>query len=295
MDSFQSCGMGQDGRGSGSNFRPGYADNSGTNPGTYPQYWGGGAGPSETHQWGGEAGPSETMPFEQDASAVQRSCPCRFCGHNPDLDENIRKVIMVTCAVCVASRRRRRRNQRLPMFPVGLPGADYVEGVLNHPSTTNFQNNYRMVPRVFRLLADILVAEGGYKPTERVGVQEALCMFMKIVGHGETHRQVMDRFQHSGETVNSCFHGILDALCRLAPRIICPRHIEGIHPHIEGNPKYDPWFKVRVLLAPINHISLFWAKYIIQCMNICFGPLFVGIGLYRCDGRDTHRYCWGLS
>ena len=204
MDPFQSCGMGQDGRGSGSNFRPGYADNSGTNPGTYPQYWGGGAGPSETHQWGGEAGPSETyqwggeagpsetMPFEQDASAVQRSCPCRFCGHNPDLDENIRKVIMVTCAVCVASRRRRRRNQRLPMFPVGLPGADYVEGVLNHPSTTNFQNNYRMVPRVFRLLADILVAEGGYKPTERVGVQEALCMFMKIVGHGETHRQVMD-------------------------------------------------------------------------------------------------------
>ncbi|KAB1200685.1 hypothetical protein CJ030_MR0G006614 [Morella rubra] len=47
----------------------------------------------------------------------------------------------------------RRRRQKLPMWPVGLPGADYIKQVINMDSETNCEWQFRMGQEAFELLA----------------------------------------------------------------------------------------------------------------------------------------------
>jgi hypothetical protein len=43
------------------------------------------------------------------------------------------------------------------------------------------------------------------------------------------------------------------ALCNLGKILIRPREVVGVHPYIQDNPKYFPWFAVR---NPLHIISV---------------------------------------
>ncbi|KAB1213187.1 hypothetical protein CJ030_MR5G024773 [Morella rubra] len=160
-----------------------------------------------------------------------------------DSDDDLRERLMIANFFILDGRRRRHRR-RLRMWPVGLSGADYIQQVLNNPNPTNCRWQFRVGPSVFQLLADTLLEEGRYQPTSGVTVEEALGMFMKVIGFGTTQRDLADRFCRSLQTVWSCVHKILDAVLNVGHIIIRPRHTIGVvHPHISGNPKYDPWFR----------------------------------------------------
>ncbi|XP_060667620.1 protein ALP1-like [Ziziphus jujuba] len=92
------------------------------------------------------------------------------------------------------------------------------------------------------------------KDTKEVRVEEALAMFLIIIGHNVGIRLIADRFQHSLETVDRHFTLTLRAICRLGKELIC--HTNSPLPsHIVNNPKYFPWFEKCIGTIDGTHIS----------------------------------------
>ena len=62
-------------------------------------------------------------------------------------------------------------------------------------------------------------------------VEEAIAMFLLIVGHNVRMRVVVNRFQHSTETIAQHFKEVRRALCRLYKILICSTNManECIH------------------------------------------------------------------
>ena len=54
-------------------------------------------------------------------------------------------------------------------------------------------------------------------------------------------------FRSSTETIARHFKEIRRALCRLGKILICPNNMTNeVSSYVASNPKYFPWFKVRV-------------------------------------------------
>jgi hypothetical protein len=66
-------------------------------------------------------------------------------------------------------------------------------------------------------------------------------------------RVAADRFQHSTESISRHVKCVMRALCNLGKILIRPREVVGVHPYIQDNPKYFPWFAVR---NPLHIISV---------------------------------------
>jgi hypothetical protein len=71
-----------------------------------------------------------------------------------------------------------------------------------------------------------------------------VAIFLVVIGHSQGQRVASDRFQHSTETINRHIKTVLGAVGHLARIYIRVRHRTGVHPHVSGDPKYYPWFKV---------------------------------------------------
>ncbi|KAL6318090.1 hypothetical protein AAG906_035235 [Vitis piasezkii] len=92
--------------------------------------------------------------------------------------------------------------------------------------------------------------------TRFVTVEEAVAMFLLIVGHNVRMRVVADRFQHSTETVARHFKEVRRALCRLGKILICPNNMTNeVSSYVASNPKYFPWFKDCIGAIDGTHIS----------------------------------------
>jgi len=80
-----------------------------------------------------------------------------------------------------------------------LTGRMYMQELLNgHPR--RFKEITRMeLPTFLAICQDLQEVE--LKETLNVSVEEQLTMFLSVVGHGWSNRDVQERFQHSGETV----------------------------------------------------------------------------------------------
>jgi len=81
-----------------------------------------------------------------------------------------------------------------------LSGREYVAELL----TSNERRIYevfRMPKGTFLDLCDWMVMHAGLHETKKISIEEQLAMFLAIVGHHSTNREVQERFQVSGYTV----------------------------------------------------------------------------------------------
>ncbi|XP_059436125.1 protein ALP1-like [Corylus avellana] len=142
---------------------------------------------------------------------------------------------------------------RIPQRTSALTGAAFVHEVLHgHPGTC--YELFRMKRDTFISLADVLRANY-IQDTRTVSVEESLAIFCLIVGHRQGMRVAADRFQHSTETISRNFMCVMRALCNLGKSIIRPRNVDGVHPYIQENPKYYPWFQNCVGAIDGTHIK----------------------------------------
>ena len=82
--------------------------------------------------------------------------------------------------------------------------------------------------------------------TQLVIVEEAVAMFLLIVGHNVRMRVVADCFQHSIETIARHFKEVRCVLCQLGKILIHHSNmVNEVSSYVVSNPKYIPWFKVR--------------------------------------------------
>ena len=94
----------------------------------------------------------------------------------------------------------------------------------------------------------------------RVDVQEAVAIFLYIVGHNTRMRLAADRFQHSTETVDRKFRRVLRAVHTWGQHLIKPNpNVVDLPEHLRGNNKYDPWFEVNDFIISskmVVHITI---------------------------------------
>ena len=68
-------------------------------------------------------------------------------------------------------------------------------------------------------------------------------MFLQIVGEGASNRMVQERFQHSGKTVSSVFHEVLEILLILHKETVHqPTKYEPLTDRIAEDTKYNAYF-----------------------------------------------------
>ena len=93
-----------------------------------------------------------------------------------------------------------------------LSGAQFVRDMIKgHPQTC--YELFRMDKETFMNLCDHLKRHENLHDTRFVTVEEAMVMFLLIVGHNVRMRVVADCFQHSTETVARHFKEVRRALC----------------------------------------------------------------------------------
>ena len=81
-----------------------------------------------------------------------------------------------------------------------LSGDVYIRELL----TSNEQRIlevFRMPKNTFLELCDWMRGYRGLKAAQKVTVEEQVAIFLAVVGHGSTNREVQERFQVSGSTV----------------------------------------------------------------------------------------------
>ena len=84
-------------------------------------------------------------------------------------------------------------------------------------------------------------------------MEEAFAIFYLIAGHSQGMRVAANWFQHTTETISRHVKCVIMALCNLGKILIRLRQVVGVHPYIQDNPKYFPWFAV---LNPLHIISI---------------------------------------
>ncbi|XP_030930823.1 putative nuclease HARBI1 [Quercus lobata] len=89
-------------------------------------------------------------------------------------------------------------------------------------------------------------------------MEEAIGMFLLMVGHNVRIRVIVDRFQHLTETVDRQFKEIVRAICPMGKFIIHGSQSNEVHPRIANNTKFFPYFMKCIGAIDGTYISA-WA------------------------------------
>ncbi|CAN1237177.1 L10-interacting MYB domain-containing protein [Linum grandiflorum] len=135
------------------------------------------------------------------------------------------------------------KKKKIPCRTSKLQGHDWVRELLEG-NPTRIYESLRMDKRTFRIFCEDLKQHGGLKATKNIGVEEQVAIFLKIVGTVYTTREGAERFQHSTATISKYFGIVLKAVNRFASTIISHPNLNEVPPHILGNSKFYPYFKV---------------------------------------------------
>ena len=150
-----------------------------------------------------------------------------------------------------------RHYDKRPQHTSILSGSDYMAEVRDG-NPINCHEMFRMTLDLFYHLVDELKHYGYLKEGKgRVDVQEAVAIFLYIVGHNTRMRPAADRFQHSTETVDRKFRRVLRAVHTWGQHLIKPDpNAVGLPEHLRGNNKYDPWFEVNDFIISSKMVVL---------------------------------------
>ncbi|KAH9151365.1 hypothetical protein LEN26_003875 [Aphanomyces euteiches] len=136
-----------------------------------------------------------------------------------------------------------------------LTGSQWVQEKLrgNHDV---FVEMFRMPRYVFRSLAKELMEIGALSDSPHVSAEEQLCMFLYFAGHDVSSTNLQERFQHSGETITYYLHHVVFGIKQLVSTYIRLPDPSRVHPHIESNPKYFPFFSNCRMAIDGTHIPV---------------------------------------
>jgi hypothetical protein len=84
----------------------------------------------------------------------------------------------------------------------GLPGRVYVHELFQNGTPRRIYDVLRMQKETFFKLCDWLESNTDIESSRHISVQEQVAMFLWTINFSASNRQVMERFQHSGETVS---------------------------------------------------------------------------------------------
>ena len=102
------------------------------------------------------------------------------------------------------------------------------------------------------------------KDSIHTSIEEQVAMFLLVVGHNTRFRALQPTFRRSIEVISRYFKAVLYAVGELRAEMIRPPSTH-IHPKIQDNSRFDPYFKVNyfktldivILIRPMNNPYLY--------------------------------------
>ena len=157
-----------------------------------------------------------------------------------------------------------RHYDKCPMRTSILSGKDHMAEERDG-NPTNCHDMFCMTLDLFYHLVDELKQHGYLKDGKgRVDMQEAVAIFLYIVGHNTWMRPVGDRFQHSTETVSRKFRRVLRAVHSYDQHLIKPDlNAVSLPEHMRSNKKYYLWFEVNHFIIQVLSMKMFAHKSIL--------------------------------
>ncbi|KAL0434974.1 UNVERIFIED_CONTAM: hypothetical protein Sradi_0205300 [Sesamum radiatum] len=136
-------------------------------------------------------------------------------------------------------------RENVPRNKSVLQREGWIAEIMSTPHAGRFYDNIRMTKPCFNALVDALSLRRLLPQGQSAWVSniEEVAIFMQTVGMHKRHRDSMERFQHSLETIHRRFHRVLSALCALALEMITRPNWTYTHPKIASNPEFYPYFK----------------------------------------------------
>ena len=145
----------------------------------------------------------------------------------------------------------------------GLSGDEWVKR--NLCNTQDCYDMYRMTPKIFYKLHDLLVELYGLTYSGKSSTIEALGMFLWVVGAPQSVRQARNIFRRSLGTVHNLFVKVLKSLVKLADDIIKPRdrQFRTMHSRL-NNRRFYPYFKDCIGAIDGTHIPCVVSKDLVN-------------------------------
>ena len=149
------------------------------------------------------------------------------------------------------------RYDKVPCRISTLTGDMYIKELVNQNHPRRIQEVFRMPLNTLRELETFLLENSNLQSSRAVGITEKIAMFLHVVAHHGSNRQVQERYQHSGSTVSRYFNEVLQALFQLhvqyvrlpeSPYLPCAR--------ISEDPKYTPYFDDCIGAIDGTHIPI---------------------------------------
>lgn len=114
----------------------------------------------------------------------------------------------------------------------------------------------RMGPEAFYEFCGLLVNHCGLQSTKWVHVEEQVVIFLYILGHATTNREVQRVFGRSGPIISRHFHNVLRAVIELEDLFMKQPDGLSTPAEIHDNPKLYPYFKDCVGAIDGTHVRV---------------------------------------
>ncbi|KAI9085150.1 hypothetical protein K1719_032861 [Acacia pycnantha] len=142
-----------------------------------------------------------------------------------------------------------------PIRDSRLTGAEWVVQ-LRFGHSDRIYEAFRLERFVFNKLCTLMIQKGWLADGRYVRVDEQLGIFLYLIGHGSSNRNVCERFQRSGQTISKYFSKVLKAMLQLAHEIIKPPPLDMVPKEIRDNPKHFPYFKDCIGAIDGTHVGI---------------------------------------
>lgn len=132
---------------------------------------------------------------------------------------------------------------REPIRDSQLSGPEWMRELL-HGHVDRIYEAFRMEKHVFGNLCRLMRSRGWLKDGREIKVDEQLGIFLFMICHKSSNRNLCERFQRSGQTISKYFAIVLNAVRKLAIENIVPPSFDAIPNEILMHPTHKRYFKV---------------------------------------------------
>ncbi|XP_048140961.1 uncharacterized protein LOC115743413 isoform X2 [Rhodamnia argentea] len=174
--------------------------------------------------------------MEGDESGVYN---CRVTPVEQDFDDFHLDILIAWLCIVMLDMS---MHTREPIRDNVLSGPEWVREVLyGHPRRV--YEAFRMERHVFLNLCDLMKARGWLKDSRYIRVDEQIGIFLSMICHKNSNRDLCERFQRSGQTISKYFTIVLKAVVKPAKEVIVPPSFDVVPKEILMDPNHTRYFK----------------------------------------------------
>ncbi|XP_030445514.2 uncharacterized protein LOC115668158 [Syzygium oleosum] len=145
-------------------------------------------------------------------------------------------------------------HMREPIRDSKLSGPEWIREIV-YEHSDRFYEAFRMERHVFLNLCELMRAKGWLKDSRFIRIDEQVGIFLSMVCHNNSNRDLCERFQHSGQTISNYFNIVLKAIIKLSKEVIKPLSFDVVPQEILMNHNHERYFKGCVGAIDGTHIN----------------------------------------